>query len=84
MKLVNRQSTILAATWVVSGVISVLLNLDGGVAVAVPTLLGVAFGGSAAASIGLLVTRRPLRPILIAATQGSEGGLTAPGCGRDW
>jgi adenylate cyclase len=79
MRLVSRQSMILAATWAVSGVIFILLNLGGGVVLAVATLLAVVFGGTAAASISLLLTQRPLRPILAAAAQGAEGGLTAPG-----
>ena len=79
MKLVTRQSVLLWATWAVSGTVVFLLNLDGRLAVAVPTLLGVFFGGTAAASIGLLLTQRPLRPILVAAAQGSGVGVTAPG-----
>lgn len=79
MKLVNRQSAILAATWIVSGAIYVLFNLDGGAAIAVPTLLGVVFGGAAAVGTGLLLTQGDLRPILLAAAQGAGGGLSAPG-----
>jgi adenylate cyclase len=79
MRIVSRQSMILAATWAGSGVIFMLLNLDGGVLLAVATLLAVVFGGTASASISLLLTQRPLRPILAAAAQGAEGGLTAPG-----
>ncbi len=79
LKLVFRQSLLLWAVWGVSGTLMVLLNRDGRLAVAVPTLLGVFVGGTAAASIGLLLTQRPLRPILIAAAQGSGTGVTAPG-----
>jgi adenylate cyclase len=79
MKVVRRQSTLLVATWAVSGGISVLLNLDGGIGVAVPTLLGAALGGSAAACFGLLLTHRTLRAILVAAAAGYDGGVTAPG-----
>jgi class 3 adenylate cyclase len=79
MRLVSRQSMILAATWAASGAVFILLNLDGGVVLAVATLLAVIFGGTAAASIGLLLAQRPLRPILAAAAQGGEGGLTVPG-----
>jgi adenylate cyclase len=78
MRLVRRQSQILAATWATSGVIFLVLNLDGGVTLAVATLLAIVFGGSAAASISLLLTQRTLRPILLAATQGSEGVVIAP------
>jgi len=76
--LVRRQSLILAATWAASGVIFLALNLDGGVALAVATLLAIVFGGSAAAGLSLLLTQRSLRPILVAATQGSEGIVIAP------
>jgi class 3 adenylate cyclase len=79
MRLVTRQSVLLWATWALSGTVLFLLNPHGRLAVAVPILLGVFFGGTAAASIGLLLTQRPLRPILIAAAQGSEAGVTAPG-----
>ena len=77
-RLVRRQSLILAATWAASGVIFLALNLDGGLTLAVATLLAVVFGGSAAAGLSLLLTQRSLRPILVAATQGSEGLVIAP------
>jgi adenylate cyclase len=77
MRLVGRQSMILAAVWAASGVTYLLFNLDGLSALAVPTLLAVVFGGSAAASLSLLLTQRSLRPILLAATQG-EGLVVAP------
>lgn len=77
-RLVRRQSLILAATWAASGVIFLALNLDGGVTLAVATLLAVVFGGSAASGLSLLLTQRSLRPILVAATQGSEGVVIAP------
>ncbi|MGC2653302.1 MAG: adenylate/guanylate cyclase domain-containing protein, partial [Mycobacterium sp.] len=78
-RLIRRQSLLLAATWAVSGVVFVALNISGGLAIAVPTFLGVVFGGIAAASISLLLTERSLRPILVAAAQESEGVVTAPG-----
>ena len=55
-RMLARQSVILAGTWVVSGAVSVLLNIDGGVGIVVPTALGVVLGGSAASGIGLLLT----------------------------
>jgi adenylate cyclase len=79
MRLVGRQSAILAAMWVASGAIFILLNLDGGMAFAAPTLLGVLIGATAATGTGVLLTQRTLRPILVAATQDSGGGVTAPG-----
>jgi adenylate cyclase len=78
MRLVGRQSAIIAATWAISGAIVTLLNLAAGAAVAVPTLIGVVLGASAATGTGLLLTQDGLRPILTAATQGSEGWLTVP------
>ncbi|MGH3677751.1 MAG: adenylate/guanylate cyclase domain-containing protein [Mycobacterium sp.] len=78
-RLFGWQSAILGATWVVSGAISFLLNRHGGIAIAVPTLLGVLFGGSAAAGIGLLLTQNVIRPILVAATEPSERLIAAPG-----
>lgn len=77
-RLLGRQSMILAATWAVSGVAFLLLNLDAGVGLAVPTLLAIVLGGTAAASLSLLLTQRSLRPILLAAAQGSEGVVIAP------
>jgi class 3 adenylate cyclase len=77
-RLVRRQSLILAATWAASGVTFLALNLDGGMTLAVATLLAVVFGGSAAGGLSLLLTQPTLRPILVAATQGSEGIVIAP------
>ncbi|MGA9489203.1 MAG: adenylate/guanylate cyclase domain-containing protein [Mycobacterium sp.] len=76
--LLGRQSMILAAVWALSGVTYLLFNLDGLAALAVPTVLAVVFGGTAAASLSLLLTQRSLRPILLAATRGSEGVVIAP------
>ncbi|RDH76230.1 adenylate/guanylate cyclase domain-containing protein [Mycolicibacterium moriokaense] len=78
-RLLARQSVLLAGTWVVSGAISILLNLDGGVGIVVATAVGVALGGSAATGIGLLLTMKLIRPILGAATHASERLVTAPG-----
>ncbi|GBE68091.1 putative adenylate cyclase [Mycobacterium sp. MFM001] len=79
MKLMRNQSIVLAATWVVSGALFVLLDLDGGPTVAVATGLAVVFGGAAATGTAVLLTQRTLRPIIAAATQGVEGFMTAPG-----
>lgn len=78
LRLVRRQSLILAATWAVCGVIFLALNLDAGILLAIATLLAVVSGGIAAAILSLLLTQRPLRPILIAASEGAEGGVIAP------
>jgi adenylate cyclase len=78
MRLITRQSMILAVVWAVSGLTYLVLNLIGVRALWVPTLLAVIFGGSAAASLGLLLTQRSLRPIMLAASKGSEGLVVAP------
>ena len=78
MRLLVRQSMILAVVWAASGMTYLLLNLDGLAALWIPTLLAIVFGGTAAASLSLLLTQRSLRPIMLAATQGSEGLVAAP------
>ncbi len=78
MRLLTRQSMVLAVVWAVSGLTYLVLNLGGVAALWIPTLLSVVFGGSAAASLGLLLTQRSLRPIMLAATQGTEGLVVAP------
>jgi class 3 adenylate cyclase len=78
MRLVGRQSAILAMTWAVSGLVFILVNLDAGAAVAVPTLLGVSLGGAASVCTGLLLTRDALAPVLAATARGSEGWVRAP------
>ncbi|MBV8966999.1 MAG: adenylate/guanylate cyclase domain-containing protein [Mycobacteriaceae bacterium] len=78
MRLVGRQSAILAATWAISGTVITLINLKAGAAVAVPTFLGVVLGAAAAVGIGLLLTQDALRPILAATSQGTEGWVTVP------
>jgi adenylate cyclase len=79
MRLITRQSMLLAVVWAVSGLTYLVLNLIGVRALWVPTLLAVIFGGSAAASLSLLLTQRSLRPIMLAASKGSEGLVVAPG-----
>jgi adenylate cyclase len=79
MRLLTRQSVILALVWAVSGLSYLMLNLAGVQALWLPTLLAVVFGGSAAASLSLLLTQRSLRPIMVAAaSQGTEGLVVAP------
>lgn len=79
MNLVRRQSQLLAATWLVCGTILVLLNLPAGLVLVVPSVLGVLFGAGAAVSISILLAQRFLRPILRAATRGSQARLAVPG-----
>ena len=77
-RLLGRQSMILAAVWTLSGLTYLLFNLDGLRVLVVPTVLAIVFGGTAAASLSLLLTQRTLRPILLTATQGSDGVVIAP------
>ena len=69
---------ILAATWAVSGTVIALLNVQSGAAVAVPTLIGIVLGASAAVGTGILLTQGGIRPIVSAISQGSEGWITLP------
>src|SRR3984957_13379463 len=77
-RLLARQSMILAVVGGVSGITYLVLNLDGLAALWIPTLLAVVFGGTAASSLSLLLTHRSLRPIMLAAAQGTEGLVVAP------
>ncbi|QUR69905.1 adenylate/guanylate cyclase domain-containing protein [Mycobacterium spongiae] len=79
IKLGGRQSVILAVTWAVCGGALLLLNLDQGAALLVPVVLGVVFGGAAAAGTGLVLAQHTLRPIMAAATRGAEPRLKVPG-----
>ena len=79
LRLITRQSVMLATTWAVAGATFILLNRDGGLAFAVPCLLGTAVGASAAAATSLLLTQRTLRPVIVAASSGSGQGVMAPG-----
>jgi adenylate cyclase len=79
MKLPGRQSAILFGAWGLAGAILMVLNHGGGAAVLLPVLLGVLLGGPAAAGMGLLLSQRTLRPIIRAATIGSEPRLSVPG-----
>ena len=79
MKLAGRQSAILAGVWAVSGAILLLLNRERGAVLLVPIALGVLLGGAAAAGTGMVLAQHTLRPIVRAATLGSEPRLTVPG-----
>lgn len=79
MKLAGRQTAILLVAWGAAGAILMFLNRDGGAALLLPILLGVLLGGPAAAGAGMLLAQRTLRPIMVAATLGSEPRLLVPG-----
>ena len=73
MRLLARQSMILAVVWALSGLTYLVLNLGGVAALWVPTLLAVVFGGTAAASLSLLLTQRSLRPDHVGGHAGYRG-----------
>lgn len=79
MRLPRHQAFIFLAAWVVTGGISMLQNRSAGAATLLLILLGVLFGGPAAAGTGLLLTQRILRPVMVAATRGSEPRVAVPG-----
>lgn len=78
LRLAGRQSVILLVAWGVSGAIFMVLNRDTGAALLLPIVLGVLLGGPAAVGFGMLLTQRTLRPIIGAATLGSEPRLAVP------
>ncbi|SRX93737.1 adenylate cyclase [Amycolicicoccus subflavus DQS3-9A1] [Mycobacterium shimoidei] len=79
MSLMRNQALLIAATWVASGALFIVVNLDGGLTVAISTVLAVIFGGAAATGTAVLLTQRTIRPIIAAATKDFEGFVPAPG-----
>ncbi|OBI84231.1 adenylate/guanylate cyclase domain-containing protein [Mycobacterium sp. 1245805.9] len=79
MKMPGRQSVILLLAWGAAGAFFVLRNLAGGPQILLPIALGTLVGGLAAAGTGMLLGQRTLRPIMGAATLGSEPRLAVPG-----
>lgn len=79
MTVMRTQAVLLAATWISSGAIFIVLDPEGGFTLAVSTGLAVVFGGAAATGTAVLLTQRTIRPIIAAAMTGSGGFMTAPG-----
>lgn len=79
MKIPGRQTAILLFGWGVVGVTFVLMNVAGGARLLLPIVLGVLFGGPAAAGAGMLLAQRTLRPIMGTATLGAEPRIAVPG-----
>jgi adenylate cyclase len=78
-KIPGRQSAILLLGWAAVGAIFVLINVAGGARLLLPIVLGVLFGGPAAAFTAMLLAQRILRPIMGAATRGAEPRVVVPG-----
>ncbi len=78
MNLIRDQSLLLAAIWVLGGLIFILFHLDGGAGLAISTGFAVVFGGAAATGTAVLLSQRTVRPIVAAAARGFDGFVTAP------
>lgn len=86
MDLASRQSLIISAAWFVSGAAFVVLNLDSGAATLIIAVLAIFFGATSTICLGLIVSRRSLRPVIAAAGRGFDAtdtdgdlGETTPG-----
>ena len=77
-RLLRNQSAMLAAIWLVSGVVLVAVNRDGGGAAAGLIGLCMLFGATTSTGAALLLMQRLMRPIMAAATS-PTGRDTAPG-----
>jgi class 3 adenylate cyclase len=75
----RRQSLLLLVTWIASGAVTVLANLDQAMAVAALIAPAVFFGATAAVCTALLLTMRTLRPITAATAPNLGTRDTAPG-----
>jgi adenylate cyclase len=75
----RRQSLLIVATWVLSGVVVVLVNRDSAFAVAALMAPAVFFGATAAICTALLLTMRTLRPITTVVAPSLGARDTAPG-----
>lgn len=84
MDLANRQSLILTGAWFLSGTAFIVLNLDTGAATLIIATMAMLFGATSTICLGLIVSRRSLRPVIAAAgktTQADpdETSETTPG-----
>lgn len=78
-KFARHQTTVLMTTWLLSGVVLIVLNYRAGVPAVMFILLAVMFGAATASGAALLFTQRTLRPIIAAATSYLDERDTAPG-----
>ena len=69
---------IIAATWLFGAAAVIVVNLNDWATVAMPTALGALLGGMAAMSTAALIAQRDVRPIMLAAIEGSDGRIAAP------
>lgn len=82
MDLASRQSQIITGAWFVTGIAFILANLDAGAATLIIAVLAIFFGATSTLCLGLIVSRRSLRPVIAAAGKGFESddsGDTTPG-----
>ncbi|PND54802.1 adenylate/guanylate cyclase domain-containing protein [Mycobacterium sp. ENV421] len=78
-RFLRHQSALLTAIWLISGVIMVIVNRDGGAAAAWLIGMLVLFGVTTSAGAALLLIQRPMRPITAAVMGPAPGRDTAPG-----
>jgi len=77
--LTRNQTVLLMGTWVVGGVVLILVNRQAGVQGAALIGMCVLFGAANSSGAALLLAQRTVRPVVGAATTDSEGRDTAPG-----
>jgi adenylate cyclase len=75
----RRQSAILLTPWAIAAVVILPLNIDGGGRVAVLLVSSILFGATSTVCTGFLLTQRPLRKLMVAATVDVEHAERAPG-----
>src|SRR4051812_38207548 len=78
-RFLRHQSALLAAIWVISGLILFVINRDGGVVAAWLIGMAMLFGVTTSAGAALLLIQRPMRPITAAVMGPTLGRDTAPG-----
>jgi adenylate cyclase len=75
----RRQSAILLTPWVLAVAVMIPLHVGDGLRVMVLIITAIMFGATATVCTGFLFTQRPLRSLMIAATNDFEHAERAPG-----
>ncbi|MCX2934855.1 adenylate/guanylate cyclase domain-containing protein [Mycobacterium sp. CVI_P3] len=73
------QTIVFVTTWLLSGLVLVLLNYRHGAAAVVFIVLAVAYGAATSSGAALLFGQRVLRPVIAAARTNDDQPFTAPG-----
>jgi adenylate cyclase len=77
-RIINRQSAILAGTWVGVGALYLVINLDAAMVLSLPTCLAALFAATAAVATGVLFTQRAHRPFAAAGTCAEDSPSRLP------